>query len=120
VTAADSSRPRSTPCSRTAACGSLRARRRRPGANAVCERLVGTLLRELFDHILILNETHVRAVLAEYASHCNRARPHQGIAQRVPDDDPDHPVAKAIDLEVAWILRKPVLAGIMSEYQAGA
>lgn len=91
-----------------------------PRANAICERLVGTLRRELLDHILIMNETHLRAVLAEYASHYNRARPHQGIAQRVPDDDPDHPIAKAIDLEAARIRRKPALAGITSEYQAAA
>ena len=78
-----------------------------PRANAVCERLVGTLRRELLDHILILHETHLRAVLAEYATHYNRARPHQGIAQRVPAEDPDHPTAKVIDLDAARIRRKP-------------
>jgi len=76
--------------------------------------------RELFDHVLILGETRLRAVLAQYASHCDRARPHQGIAQRVPGGDLDHRVAKAIDLEAARIRREPVLAGITSEYQAAA
>jgi putative transposase len=59
----------------------------------------------------------LRAVLSEFAAHDNTARPHQGIAQRVPDDDPDHPVAKVIDLEAARIRRKPVLGGITGEYQ---
>jgi phenylpyruvate tautomerase PptA (4-oxalocrotonate tautomerase family) len=86
----------------------------------VCERLVGTLRREALDHLLILNEAHLRAVLAEYAAHYNAARPHQGIGQHVPDDDPDHPIAKVIDLETARVRRKRVLGGLISEYQAAA
>ena len=52
--------------------------------NAICERLVGTLRRELPDRSLILGEAHLRAVLAEYQEHYNTARPHQGIGQRIP------------------------------------
>jgi hypothetical protein len=52
--------------------------------NATCERLVGTLRRELLDRVLILGEQHLRAVLTEYQAHYNTARPHQGIAQCVP------------------------------------
>ena len=52
--------------------------------NATCERLLGTLRRELLDRMLILSEAHLRAVLTEYQGHYNTARPHQGIAQRVP------------------------------------
>jgi hypothetical protein len=88
-----------------------------PRANAVCERLVGTLRREVLDHLLILNEAHLRVVLAEFAAHYNAARPHQGIAQCVPDDDLDHSLAAVIDLESARIRRKPVLGGLTSEYQ---
>ncbi|MGH3846880.1 MAG: integrase core domain-containing protein [Pseudonocardiaceae bacterium] len=40
--------------------------------------------REILDRVLILGETHLRAVLAEHQEHYNTARPHQGIAQRVP------------------------------------
>jgi putative transposase len=51
---------------------------------ATCERLGGTLRRELLDRVLILGEAHLRAVLAEYQLHYNTAPPHQGIAQRAP------------------------------------
>jgi putative transposase len=56
--------------------------------NAICERLVGTLRRELLDRVLILGESHLRAVVTEYQEHYNTARPHQGIDQRIPDGDP--------------------------------
>jgi putative transposase len=62
----------------------LRAAVQAPRMNAICERLVGTLRRELLDRMLILGEAHLRSVLAEYQVHYNMARPHQGIAQRVP------------------------------------
>jgi transposase InsO family protein len=59
--------------------------------NAICERLVGTLRREVLDRTLIHGEAHLRAVLTEYQTHYNTARPHQGIAQHVPDADRDTP-----------------------------
>jgi len=98
----------------------LRRPSQAPRANTVCERLVGTLRREVLDHLLILNEAHLRAALAQYAAHYNAARPHQGIGQHVPDEVPDHPIAKVIDLETARVRRKRVLGGLNSEYQAAA
>jgi putative transposase len=49
--------------------------------NAICERLLGTLRREILDRMLILGEVHLRAVLIEYQAHYNTARPHQGISR---------------------------------------
>ena len=62
----------------------LRTAVQAPRMNAICERLVGTLRRELLDRVLILSETHLRAVLTDYQAHYNMARPHQGIDQRAP------------------------------------
>lgn len=98
----------------------LRSPPQAPRANAICERLIDALRREVLDHTLILNQSHLRTVLAEYATHYNSARPRQGIAQCVPDDDPNHPTAKVIDLTTTRIRRKPVLGGITSEYHVAA
>jgi putative transposase len=91
-----------------------------PRMNATCERLVGTLRRELLDRVLILGEAHLHAVLTEYQVHYNTARPHQGIAQRVPDDEPDAPCATVINVDSQQIRRKPVLGGLINEYTHAA
>ena len=91
-----------------------------PRMNAICERLVGTLRRELLDRVLILGEAHLRTVLAEYQAHYNTARPHQGIAQRVPDSECHAPLLTATDFGVERIRRKPVLNGLINEYTHAA
>ena len=87
--------------------------------NAICERLIGTLRRELLDRTLILNQAHLRAVLAEYQEHYNTARPHQGIGQRVPDPGLA-PRVTATDPGTCQIRRKPVLSGLINEYERAA
>jgi putative transposase len=84
--------------------------------NAICERLVGTLRRELLDRVLILGQAHLRALLTGYQAHYNTARPHQGIAQRVPDDEPDSYPATVTDIDTRQIRRKPILGGLINEY----
>ena len=88
--------------------------------NAICERLVGTLRREVLDRMLILGAAHLSAVLAEYQAHYNAARPHQGIAQHVPDDGRDPPRATATDLDTQRIRRRSVLNGLINEYRPAA
>ena len=53
----------------------LRTAVQAPRMNAICERLGGTLRRELLDRVLILGEAHLRAVLTDYQAHYNMARP---------------------------------------------
>ena len=98
----------------------LRTAVQAPRMNAICERLVGTLRRELLDRMLILGERHLRAVLAEYQEHYNTARPHQGIAQRVPDGEPDAPRATVTGIDTQQIRRKRVLGGLINEYTHAA
>ena len=98
----------------------LRTAVQAPRMNATCERLVGTLRRELLDRMLILGEAHLHAVLAEYQEHYNTAQPHQGIAQRIPDRDPHTFHSAAADLDSRQIRRKPVLNGLINEYLRAA
>ena len=99
----------------------LRTAVQAPCMNAICERLVGTLRCELLDRVLILGERHLRAVLTEYQVHYNTARPHQGIAQRVPDGRHDGYAHLTIaDLDHRRIFRKPVLGGLINEYSHAA
>jgi transposase InsO family protein len=98
----------------------LRTAVQAPRMNATCERLVGTLRRELLDRVLILSEAHLRAVLVEYQVHYNSASPHQGIAQRVPDAGRDAPRSAITDPGVKEISRKPVLNGLINEYTHAA
>jgi hypothetical protein len=98
----------------------LRTAVQAPRMNATCERLLGTLRRELLDRMLILGEAHLRAVLIEYQVHYNTARPHQGIAQRVPGCEPEVPRGTAANLDVQRIHRKPILNGLINEYNRAA
>ncbi|HEV2256315.1 MAG TPA: hypothetical protein VGS06_24465 [Streptosporangiaceae bacterium] len=52
--------------------------------------------------------------------HYNTARPHQGISQRVPDDEPDAPRVTMTDVDSERIRRKPVLRGLINEYTHAA
>jgi putative transposase len=98
----------------------LRSAVRVPRMNATCERLAGILRRVLLDRVLILGERHLRAVLTGYQAHCNTARPHQGMAQRVPDDEPDAPRATVTGIDTQQIRRKPILGGLINEYSHAA
>ena len=87
-----------------------------PRANAICERIIGTLRRELFDRLLIVNEHHLRQVLTEYLLHYNTARPHRSLGQLAPAQADTGP-PKPINLADHRIHRKQVLGGLTHEYQ---
>ncbi|MGE5290428.1 MAG: integrase core domain-containing protein [Micromonosporaceae bacterium] len=90
-----------------------RARR----ANAICERVVGTLRRELLNRILIAGPGHLRRILAEYTIHYNAHRPHQSLNQQHPDTDTAMP-APITDLTGRRIRRRPILGGLINEYES--
>jgi len=87
----------------------LRSPHQAPRANAICERRIDALRSELLNYILILNETHLHTVLTKYTAHYNTGRPHQGIAQQIPDNDQNPLNAKIIDLDTARIHRRATL-----------
>jgi putative transposase len=87
-----------------------------PRANAVCERVIGTLRRELSDRLLIANEHHLRRALTSYLLHHNTARPHRAPGHLTPA--PTRP--PQINLAEHRIRRKQILGGLTSEYQIAA
>ncbi|GAA3368185.1 hypothetical protein GCM10020367_05510 [Streptomyces sannanensis] len=91
---------------------------RAPRANAQCERVIGTLRREVLDYVLILNEAHVHRVLTEYQRHYNQHRPHRARNQ-LPPDAPAQP-APVHGLDPCRIRRTRVLGGLINEYRYAA
>jgi putative transposase len=88
---------------------------RSPQANAICERWVGSVRREVTDRMLIVNASHLQAVLAEYQTHFNGHRPHRSLRQRPPNPQPTPgPVPGAA------VRRTSVLAGLIHEYRNAA
>ena len=90
---------------------------RSPDLNPICERFLGSVRRECLDHVVILSETHLRRVLKEYAhGYFNRARPHQGLGQRIPEADGVGPPLGQSGKVVAL----PVLGGLHHDYRMAA
>ena len=88
---------------------------RSPRANAYAERFVLTARTEVTDRMLIFGERHLRTILAQFEDHYNGRRPHRSRQLRPPR--PDHPVA---DLSQERIKRRPVLGGLINEYERAA
>jgi putative transposase len=70
--------------------------------------------------LMLCGQGAKEAVLTEYQVHYNTARPHQGIAQRVPDEEPHAARATLTDIDRQQIRRKPVLGGLINEYTHAA
>jgi len=84
-------------------------------ANCFAERLVLTLRTELTDRMLIFNEQHLRRVLARFAAHYNPRRPHRALQLRPPRGQAPFP-----QLIHGRIRRRPVLGGLINEYEPAA
>ena len=86
-----------------------------PQANCFAERFVRTVRAELTDRMLIFGQRHLGLVLAEYVRHYNGRRPHRARELRPPQ--PTHPVP---DLNYKQLKHRPVLGGLINEYERAA
>jgi putative transposase len=93
---------------------------RAPKANAICERVIGTLRREIPDRILIYNEAHAHAVPTAYIKHYNQHRPRQSRHQLPPDSTEPPAPATVTDLQAHRIRRQPILNGLLNQYHHAA
>src|SRR4029077_459909 len=100
----------------------LKSPPRSPRANAICERVIGTIRRECLDWMIPLSEAHLRAILKTWVEHYNCGRPHSSLGPGVPG--PSYPQLENIkpsnfrhrlDEGVA-VRSKSVLGGLHREY----
>ena len=83
-----------------------------PRANAIAERWIGSVRRDLLDQMLIFNRCQLEAALAEYVVHFNAHRPHQTLNQAAPLQ-PLPPPALPSQLHIR---RRDRLEGLLHEY----
>jgi hypothetical protein len=97
-------------------CGILEVRTayRSPWQNPYIERFIGTLRRELLDHVIVLNQAHLERLLREFIeSYYHIARPHQGLAGETP-----MPLPRAAPMEAAApLVSIPVVGGLHHRYE---
>ena len=93
----------------------LRSAPQCPRMNAFAERWVRTVRAECTDRMLLFGQRHLERVLGEYVEHYNTHRAHRALDLRAPADEPN-----IIPFPAARIARRPVLGGVISEYEAAA
>jgi len=86
---------------------------RAPKANAFCERVIGTLRRDCFDHFIIKDERHAQRVLHDYVAHYHD-RPHRGLRMQPPDGARHLPPPRPP--KGTRILATPILGGLHHRY----
>jgi transposase InsO family protein len=87
---------------------------RAPWQNPYVERLIGTLRRECLDHVVVLNDTHLRRVLHAYLAYYHGARTHLSL-------DKDAPEPRAVErLEQGRIVETPLVGGLHHRYSRRA
>ena len=82
-----------------------------PWQNGTAERFVGTVRRELLDHVVVLSEDHLRRLLREYVEYYNRDRVHTVIT-----DAPASRMSEIKPLGAARVIRLPRVGGLHGRY----
>jgi putative transposase len=82
-----------------------------PRMNAIMERWVGSVRREILDRILIVDAAHLRKVLNEYEDHFNARRPHRALNRA----SPLRPLLDPVDADIK-VIRRDRLGGLIHEY----
>jgi putative transposase len=82
-----------------------------PWQNPYCERIVGTLRRELLDHVIVVNERHLYRLLSSYLTYYHQARPHMSLDHNAPEpravEGPEH----------GHIVAEPMVGGLHHRYR---
>ncbi|MGH6933897.1 MAG: integrase core domain-containing protein [Dongiaceae bacterium] len=76
--------------------------------NTHVERLIGSARRECIDHVIVFGETHLRRIMAAYATYYNQARTHLSL-------DKDAPISRPIE-RIGRIIAQPMVGGLHHRY----
>jgi transposase InsO family protein len=92
-----------------------------PKANAICERVIGTVRRECLDWLVPLSESHLRSILRIWVTHYNAGRPHMALGPGVPDPPPaegdySYSSSRHRRRESYTVRAKAILGGLHHEY----
>ena len=94
---------------------------RTPVANAICERVIGSLRRECLDFMIPLNERHLYHIVREWVGHYNEGRPHMSLGPGIPQPRPALPVTpQAPRHQIATgqrVVAQFVLGGLHPDYR---
>jgi transposase InsO family protein len=83
---------------------------RSPWQNPMVERLIGSLRRECLDHVILLNQEHLRRVLTDYLSYYHRHRTHRSLEQDCPEPRAVEPPGQGRIIEL------PLVCGLHHRY----
>jgi putative transposase len=89
---------------------------RSPWQNGIAERWVGSVRRELLDHVIVLNQRHLKRLLKEYVSYYHKDRTHLGLEKDTPGDRVAAPVSPCANK----IISLPRLGGLHHRYTVAA
>jgi putative transposase len=84
---------------------------RAPWQNAHAERVIGSIRRECLDHVIVVNERHLRRVLRSYLAYYHKSRTHLSLDKDCPDPRPVQPPGPG------KIVALPQLGGIHHRYE---
>jgi transposase InsO family protein len=88
----------------------LRTSPKSPWQNGYAERWVGTLRRELLEHVVVLGERHLLHVVRQHAAYYNEDRPHMSL-------DGDAPVTREVEpKELGKVVALPRVGGLHHRY----
>ena len=89
---------------------------RSPWQNGVAERFVGSCRRELLDHVIVLNEHHLKRLMNDYVRYYHEDRTHLGLAKETPGNRPAEKNAGP----TSGVVSLPRLGGLHHRYHLAA
>src|ERR1039457_3553551 len=94
----------------------IRTAFRSPWQNGIAERWVGSVRRDLLDHVIVLNQKHLRRLLNEYVRYYHEDRTHLGLGK----DTPGGRVAASPPSSGPKVISLPRLGGLHHRYTVAA